>query len=244
MLSRSSWSIGRITGTAWPSRQRARLARPAISRRCGSRRSARAARRRSRPRCSSSAGGDLLGRPASSRALLALAAEGSLGASSSSSLVVLVLAGDRVLELAHPAAELPPEPGQPLGAEDEQHDHQHDRQLEWSDGRHGRTAYRRRWPVRRRSWPARPHRRHVVRSAHLLASSGVQELGARTPMPHSDAAPIPTPDAPADRHPRSPSAAALRPHDRDRLPGRSRDSASPHRRLGQREAAWPRSRAT
>ena len=36
--------------------------------------------------------------------------------------VITVLAGDGVLELAHARAELTPERGQPLGTEDDQHD--------------------------------------------------------------------------------------------------------------------------
>src|SRR5919201_1839690 len=46
---------------------------------------------------------------------------------------VLVLAGQRVLELAHARAELAPEPGQALGPEDDEHDEQDDPQLEGAD---------------------------------------------------------------------------------------------------------------
>src|SRR4051812_42190138 len=54
--------------------------------------------------------------------------------------VVLVLARDRVLELAHPRAELPAEAGKPLRAEDEEDDQQEDRQLEGSNARHTRKC--------------------------------------------------------------------------------------------------------
>src|SRR5437773_1764474 len=43
--------------------------------------------------------------------------------------VVLVLAGDGVLELAHPRAELAAEARKALGPKDEQHDHEDDHEL-------------------------------------------------------------------------------------------------------------------
>src|SRR3954451_13210081 len=46
---------------------------------------------------------------------------------------VLGLAGQRVLELAHAGAERAPQPGQPLGPEDDEHDQQDDRELWDSD---------------------------------------------------------------------------------------------------------------
>src|SRR3954452_19978165 len=54
--------------------------------------------------------------------------------------VVLVLAGDGVLELAHARPELPAEAGEPLGAEDDEHDEEDDPQLERSDARHTRKC--------------------------------------------------------------------------------------------------------
>src|SRR5262249_17792593 len=50
--------------------------------------------------------------------------------------VVLVLATDRVLELAHPRTELLAQAGQALGPEDQEHDHQNDDQLHGSDVGH------------------------------------------------------------------------------------------------------------
>src|SRR6185436_6629179 len=50
--------------------------------------------------------------------------------------VVLVLAGDGVLELAHPGAELTAQPRKALGAEDDENDEEDDPQLERSDARH------------------------------------------------------------------------------------------------------------
>jgi len=43
--------------------------------------------------------------------------------------IASALARDRVLELAHPAPELAPQPRQALGPEHEQEDHEHDQQL-------------------------------------------------------------------------------------------------------------------
>src|SRR3954452_2715967 len=54
--------------------------------------------------------------------------------------VVLVLAGDGVLELAHARPELPAETGKPLGAEDDEHDEEDDPQLERSNARHTRKC--------------------------------------------------------------------------------------------------------
>ena len=51
-------------------------------------------------------------------------------------LVVLVLARDGVLELAHAGPELLPQAGEPLGPEDEEHDHQDDGELQRSDRGH------------------------------------------------------------------------------------------------------------
>src|SRR3954467_6023409 len=48
-------------------------------------------------------------------------------------LVVLALAGQRVLELAHPRSEGTAQAGQPLGPEDDEHDQQDDRELWDSD---------------------------------------------------------------------------------------------------------------
>src|SRR4051794_23132631 len=58
-----------------------------------------------------------------------------LGAAERAGVVVLVrLAGDRVLELAHARAELAAEGRQSLGTEDQKHDPEHDQQLEGPDG--------------------------------------------------------------------------------------------------------------
>jgi hypothetical protein len=83
------------------------------------------------------------------RRLLALGtAESGLGLAAVRRLVALVvvlvvvaaaLAADRVLELAHAGAELLAEARKPLGAEDEQDDHQKDDQLCWSDVGHRET---------------------------------------------------------------------------------------------------------
>jgi len=48
--------------------------------------------------------------------------------------VVVGLARDRVLELAHARAELAPQAGQALRPEDQQHDPEHDQKLEGTDG--------------------------------------------------------------------------------------------------------------
>src|SRR5205807_4455251 len=50
--------------------------------------------------------------------------------------LVLVLAGDRVLELAHSAPERLPEIGQSLRPEDQKHDDEDDDDLEWADVGH------------------------------------------------------------------------------------------------------------
>src|SRR4051794_9866752 len=50
--------------------------------------------------------------------------------------VVLVVAGHGGLELPHPPAERTPEIGQPLGAEDDQHDDEDDDDLWCTDIRH------------------------------------------------------------------------------------------------------------
>jgi hypothetical protein len=56
-------------------------------------------------------------------------------------MVIAVLAGDGVLELAHARAQLPAEGGQPLGAEDDQHDDEHDHEFEWADAaRHAASS--------------------------------------------------------------------------------------------------------
>src|SRR3954447_2855468 len=47
--------------------------------------------------------------------------------------VIAALAADRLLELAHSGAELLAQAGQPLGAENEEHDHQNDDQLHGTD---------------------------------------------------------------------------------------------------------------
>src|SRR3954454_12363217 len=47
--------------------------------------------------------------------------------------VVAALAADRLLELTHSGAELLAQTGQPLGPENEEHDHQHDDQLHGTD---------------------------------------------------------------------------------------------------------------
>src|SRR4051812_18302918 len=58
-----------------------------------------------------------------------------LGAAERACVVVLVrLAGDGVLELAHARADLAAEARQSLGPEDQQHDPEHDQQLEGPDG--------------------------------------------------------------------------------------------------------------
>src|SRR3954453_17729680 len=54
--------------------------------------------------------------------------------------VVLVLARDRVLELAHARPELPAQAGEPLRAEDDENDEEDDPQLEGSDARHTRKC--------------------------------------------------------------------------------------------------------
>src|SRR5215212_7580906 len=55
--------------------------------------------------------------------------------------VITVLAGDGVLELAHPRAELAPERRQPLGTEHHQHDDEHDHEFEWADAaRHAASS--------------------------------------------------------------------------------------------------------
>src|SRR6478609_7073094 len=55
--------------------------------------------------------------------------------------VITVLAGDGVLELAHPRAELPPERRKALGTEDDQHDDEHDHEFEWADAaRHAASS--------------------------------------------------------------------------------------------------------
>src|SRR3954453_5619318 len=61
-------------------------------------------------------------------------------------LVVLaaIVARDRLLELAHAAPELAPEPGQALGSEDHQHDGQNDQELPGADAavEHGHSLVR------------------------------------------------------------------------------------------------------
>src|SRR3954447_1632305 len=108
-LSRSSWLTGR--------RADAMAGRRAVS------------ARRALAHVAFHGGGLVLGAPGRGRCLgTAAVARGRLAA-----LVVAVLARDRVLELAHAVAELLAQPRQALGAEDEQHDHQHDDQLSGSD---------------------------------------------------------------------------------------------------------------
>src|SRR3954447_13730686 len=56
-------------------------------------------------------------------------------------IIVVLVAGQRVLELAHPRAERLAEIRQALGAEDHERDHEHDCELEWSDVWHRSECY-------------------------------------------------------------------------------------------------------
>src|SRR5438270_374620 len=60
-------------------------------------------------------------------------------------LVVLVLPGDRVLELAHAPPERASQVGQALRSEDQKHDYEDDDDLEWPDVGHGSSS--RYWTV-------------------------------------------------------------------------------------------------
>src|SRR5207302_10270407 len=51
-------------------------------------------------------------------------------------LLLVVLAGDRVLELARPTPQRPTQVGQPLGPEDQEHDYEDDDDLNGADVRH------------------------------------------------------------------------------------------------------------
>src|SRR4051812_39628649 len=129
-LSRSSWPIGLMLMPAAPVRGRARGpgSRPPARRRLVplARRGPRHVRLR-RERVSGLGAHELGATPGCRRVVV---------------LVVARLAGDRVLELAHAAAELLAEAGKPLGTEDHQNDDQDDDELEGTDVGHLRMAFR------------------------------------------------------------------------------------------------------
>src|SRR5690349_7158901 len=99
-------------------------------------------------RCGYLAGRALAHDLALERRLLALGtAESRLGGPAVRAIVFVVvvvaaLAADRILALAHSGAELLAQAGPPLGAEDEEHDHQNDDQLHGTDVGHRSSPWR------------------------------------------------------------------------------------------------------
>src|SRR5215211_1189283 len=90
-----------------------------------------------------------------------------------------VLAGNRVLELAHPLTQRLPQIGKPLGPEDDQHDDQDDHDLEWAytqwHGSHGSGALAGILEIQvEAAWGARPGPDTCCRSRtpHMGRSTG------------------------------------------------------------------------